>query len=496
MQHQDVVVVGAGISGIAAGVKLREAGVRDFVLLERAAAYGGTWRANTYPGCACDVPSALYSYSFAPNPGWSRAFARQPEILEYVAATARSHGLDDHTRFGVEVLDARWSARDQLWTIRTDAGTLTSRFLVGAAGPWNEPLVPEIPGLDTFPGPCFHSSRWDHGLDLTGKRVAVIGTGASAVQLVPELQPVVARLELFQRTAQWVLPKPDLPLPPAARAALRLPGAAAALRAVENGVMETLGVGFRRPRPFMLGLQALSRAYLTAAVRDPALRAKLTPDYLIGCKRLLFSNTYYQSLTRPNTGVHPTAVAEVRGSTLVGADGTTVEADAIVLSTGFHITDMPIARQVRDDTGKSLDDHWRGSPEAYRGTVVAGFPNLFLLLGPNAGNAHSSAFRFVEAQVELAVTAITEALVHGWASLEVRPEVQAAYNDALQRDLAGTVHNAGGCRSYYLDVNGRNSSLSPWSTRRTVRELRAFDPGDHRIVRERRPVAVGDAPHP
>ena len=480
--HHDVVIIGAGISGIAAGIKLREAGVHDFAILERAATYGGTWRANTYPGCACDVPSALYSYSFAPNADWSRGFARQPEILDYVTRTARSHGLDEHTRFGVEVLDARWSGREQLWRIETDGGSMTSRFLVGAAGPWNEPLVPEIPGLETFAGTWFHSSRWDHDVDLTGKRVAVVGTGASAVQFVPEIRRRAAKVEVFQRTAQWVLPKIDFPLPRPVRRALRLPLAASALRTVENAIMEGLGIGFRHPRPLMLGLQAASRAYLTATVRDAALRSKLTPDYLIGCKRLLFSNSYYQALTRPDVDVHAMAVREVRGSTVVGADGATVEADVIVMGTGFHITDMPIAGQVRDDDGKSLDDHWQGSPEAYRGTVVSGFPNLFLLLGPNAGNAHSSAFRFVEAQVSLAVTMITEALAHGWSSLEVLPEVQAAYNDAVQRDLSGTVYNAGGCSSYYLDVNGRNSSLSPWSTRRTTRELSRFDPADYRIV--------------
>jgi cation diffusion facilitator CzcD-associated flavoprotein CzcO len=481
VEHSEVVIVGAGISGVTAGVKLLEAGIDDFVLLERADRFGGTWRANTYPGCACDVPSALYSFSFCSNPDWSRGFARQPEILQYVEGVAESRGLRDHTRFGVDVLDARWSSRDALWTIETSAGSMTSRFLVGAAGPWNEPLVPGIPGLTTFEGDWFHSSRWDHGVDLVGKNVVVIGTGASAVQFVPEIQRAAARVELFQRTAQWVLPKPDFALPGAIRRLMRVPLAARVVRAVENAVMEGLGIGFRRPRPLMLGLQAVGRAHLAATVRDPELRAKLTPDYLIGCKRLLLSNDYYPALSQPNVGVHPTAVAKVRGGQVVGADGTTVDADVIILGTGFHITDMPIAGHVRDDDGKSLDDHWQGSPEAYLGTVVTGFPNLFLLLGPNAGNAHNSAFRFIEAQADLAVKVIRESAAGGWRAVEVRPEVQAAYNEGMQRDLAGTVYNAGACRSYYLDVNGRNSTLSPWSTRRTTRRIRAFHPEDYLV---------------
>ncbi|MFF4628565.1 flavin-containing monooxygenase [Streptomyces griseorubiginosus] len=476
--HVEVLVVGAGISGVGAGARLRAAGVRDFLIVEAAGDFGGTWRANTYPGCQCDVPSRLYSYSFAPNPRWTRVYAHQPEILAYVRRVADTYGLREHTRFGVRVTEARWQPGPARWRVRTDAGEFTARFLIAGAGPWNEPLVPDVPGLDRFPGEVFHSARWNHAYDLRGKRVAVLGTGASAVQFVPRIVPDVARLHLFQRTAQWVLPKPDHHVPRAERWAMgHVPGARAAVAALEYRVMEALGHGFRRPG-LMRGVQAVARAHLRATVRDPALRRKLTPDYTIGCKRILFSNHYYPALTRPQVEVHAAAVRAVDGSTVRGADGSCAEVDAIILGTGFHILDSPLAGLVRDGTGRTLADHWQGSPEAYLGTVVAGFPNAFLLLGPGLGTGHSSAFAILEAQLDLVLGAITAARQQSWAAIEVREEVQSAYNARLQAALAGTVYNSGGCRSYYLDANGRNSFSWPWSTGRLRSEVGRFDARD------------------
>ncbi len=477
--HHEVVIVGGGPSGIGAAIRLREAGVTDLLIVEKADSFGGTWRANTYPGCACDVPSALYSFSFAPNPEWTRAFARQPEILTYLRDVAARHDLEQVTRFGTEMTDSRWDG--ERWHIDTTTGPLTARFLVAAAGPWNEPLLPELPGLDTFPGPVFHSSRWDHDADLAGRRVAVVGSGASAVQIVPEIVPEVARLELFQRTAQWVLPKPDHYVPRVERWLMRtVPGAQRALRRAEYAAMETLGVGFRHPRLMRL-LEYVGRAHLRASVSDPDLRRRLTPSYTLGCKRLLFSNTYYRALAQRHVDVHATGLAEVRGSTLIGADGTQVEVDAIVLGTGFKILDMPVAARVRDEQGRTLAEHWRGSPRAYRGTVSTGFPNLFLLLGPNLGTGHTSAFTILEAQLGLVADAVSHVRDQDGATLTVRAEVQQRFNESVQAALPSTVYNAGGCSSYYLDDNGTNSFSWPWSSGRLSREVPAFDPAEFEV---------------
>jgi cation diffusion facilitator CzcD-associated flavoprotein CzcO len=487
----DVLVVGAGASGVGAAVTLRSLGVDDFVVLEKADSIGGTWRDNTYPGCACDVPSALYSFSFAPNPEWTRAFAGRQEIRAYLADVAQRYGVLAHVRCGVEMTHAAWDTAAERWVVQTTSGTWSARVLVAGAGPWNEPLLPDLPGLDSFPGTVFHSSRWDHDADLTGKRVAVVGTGASAVQFVPAIQPLVARLHLFQRTAQWVLPKPDHYVPRAERWLLRnVPLAQRMLRRFEYAAMEALGVGFRNPWILRV-VQRLGLAHLRLTVKDPKLRRALTPDYTLGCKRLLMSNTYYPALTRPNVDVHPSAVQEIRGSTVVGADGAGHEVDAIVFGTGFHILDMPLSERVHDGTGRSLADRWEGSPQAYLGTTVSGFPNLFLLLGPNLGTGHSSAFMILEAQLAYLRDALRRMRSDGWSSIDVRPEVQEAYNAEVQDALPGTVYNSGGCSSYYLDGNGRNSFIWPWSTGRMRRRIRAFDPDEYHVRRRpQRPARI------
>ncbi|MGV0625313.1 flavin-containing monooxygenase [Mycolicibacter minnesotensis] len=473
--HHDVVVIGAGISGICAAIKLREAEVTDLVVLEKANAYGGTWRANTYPGCACDVPSRLYSFSFAQRPDWSRIYSGQPEILEYIESVAREHRLDEVTRFGVEVTGARWDAADRHWKIFTSDGELTARFLVAAAGPWSEPKIPDLAGLDEFPGEVFHSARWNHDYDVTGKQLAVIGSGASAVQFVPHLQSKAAKVHLFQRTAHWVLPKPDYAISRMERWALRSSAVfQRGMKSIEYGAMETVGLAFHRPKPLMHVLQALGRIYLRMAVRDRALRAKLTPSYLLGCKRILFSNDYLQSLGKPNVTVHETGVAEIRGTTVVGSDGSMADVDAIILGTGFHILDMPVADIIRGADGRTLTEHWTGSPEAYLGTTVTGFPNAFIVLGPSLGTGHSSAFTIVEAQVGYIVDAIRWSKSTD-AVLDVSSEVQAAYIDEVQSALAGTAYNAASCNSYYVDDNGRNSFSWPWSTNELIRRVGRFD---------------------
>jgi cation diffusion facilitator CzcD-associated flavoprotein CzcO len=328
----------------------------------------------------------------------------------------------------------------------------------------------------------FHSARWNHGYDLTGKRVAVIGTGASAVQFVPEIVPRVERLHLFQRTAQWVLPKPDHPVPAVERFLLRrFPVLQRALRAAEYGLLETLGFGFRHPW-LLRQVQKIGLAHLRRSVRDPVLRRKLTPDYTLGCKRLLMSNTYYRALTRSTVDVHGTAVRAVAGSRVLGADGSAAEVDAIIFGTGFHILDMPVSARVFDAGGRSLDDHWKGSPQAYAGTTVAGFPNLYLLLGPSLGTGHSSAFTIVEAQLRHTVAAVTRTLRSERTSLAVRPEAQAGFNADVQAALPGTVYQSGGCSSYYTDVNGRNSFSWPFSTGRLRAQVGEFREADYEVT--------------
>ncbi|CAM3326254.1 NAD(P)/FAD-dependent oxidoreductase [Kibdelosporangium persicum] len=478
-----IAIIGAGASGIGAAIKLRQAGVTGFVVLEKARELGGTWRDNTYPGCACDVPSALYSYSFAPNPEWTRAFAQQPEIRQYLERTASRYDVRRHIRFGVRLDDARWNPSTNRWDLATSDGQYTAQLLIAGTGPWHQPRIPDLPGLDEFPGETFHSARWNHDYDLTGKRIAVVGTGASAVQFVPAIQPKVGELRLYQRTAQWVLPKPDHYVPTVERWLLRtFPVTQKALRAAEYAAMEALGVGFRHPWVLRL-VQRIGLLHLRRSVSDPELRRALTPDYTLGCKRLLMSNTYYRSLTKPNVAVHNTAVREIRGSTVVGADGSESEVDAIIFGTGFHILDMPVASRVRDADGRTLADVWQGSPQAYLGTSVNGFPNLFLLLGPNLGTGHSSAFSILESQLAYVVDAVQAIRRNGWSSIDVRKDVQDAYNADVQRALRTTVYNAGGCVSYYLDANGRNSFSWPWSTVTMTRRIKDFDPASYTAAR-------------
>ena len=476
-----VLIVGAGASGLGAAIRLLQAGITDFAVLEKADELGGTWRDNTYPGCACDVPSALYSYSFAPNPSWTRAFAGQSEIRAYLRDTAARFGVPQYVRFGVEMVRAQWDEALQHWSVETTDGVIEARVLITGTGPWHQPVVPDIPGLSGFTGPVFHSSRWDHGVDLAGKRVAVVGSGASAVQFVPAIQPLVGELHLFQRTAQWVLPKPHHYVPRAERWLMRrLPVAQRMLRAIEYGGMEALGYGFRHPW-VMRQIQRLGLLHLRRAVRDPELRAALTPRYTLGCKRLLMSNDYYPALAQSNVSVHATGVQEVQGNKIVGVDGSVAEVDVVVLGTGFRILDLPLATRMYDADGRSLQDHWRGSPQAYLGTTVTGFPNAFNLLGPSLGTGHTSAFMILEAQLDHTLGVLQALLRNGWSSIDVRPAVQERFNAEVQQALGGTVYETGGCASYYHDVNGRNSFNWPWSTRRLRAQVGRFDPDSYAI---------------
>ena len=474
----DVLIVGAGISGIGAAIRLLKEGFTDFVILEKAADLGGTWRDNTYPGCECDVPSALYSYSFAQKPDWTRNFAGQAEILDYVRDTAQSHGILPYIRFSQPVERSQWDEAAGHWVVKAGSNTYYARTTIACGGYLHEPIIPSIPGLKEFKGKLFHSSRWDHEHDLTGERVAVIGTGASAIQFVPKIQPQVKSLAIFQRTAQWVLPKPNRRNEGLKRRVLSQAVLLNLWRKMLYGGFESFGIGFRRPA-LLRQFQKIGVSHIKRKVADPELRAKLTPDYTLGCKRVLMSNHYYPALCKPNVDLFATGVKELRGNVVVGADGSEAEADTIILGTGFYVTEQPIAKHVFDAKGRSLSEAWAGRMEAYRGTCIAGFPNSFMVLGPNLGIGHNSAFVVIEAQFDYIMSALTTMRDKQLSRIEVRPEVQARFNVEVQKDLQTTVWNTGGCSSYYLDKNGFNSIGFPWSTLKMRKLLSAFDEGSY-----------------
>ncbi|HEY0098826.1 MAG TPA: NAD(P)/FAD-dependent oxidoreductase [Pyrinomonadaceae bacterium] len=481
-----VAIIGSGFGGLGLAIRLKQAGVEDLVIFERAGDVGGTWRDNTYPGCACDVESHLYSFSFAPNPDWSRSFSPQPEIWEYLKRCARDFGLLPHIRFRHEVREAAWNEAAQHWRIETSQGTYTASVLVMASGALSEPDVPGIKGLENFRGKAFHSARWDHDYDLTGRRVAVVGTGASAVQFVPEIQPKVARLHLFQRTPPWILPRRDRALSARERRLFRrFPLTQRASRAAIYLFRELFLLPFRHFR--LAGLvERIALRHLARSVPDETLRAKLVPAYAIGCKRILISNDYLPSLVRPNVEVVTEGIAEVREHSILDSSGVERAVDAIILGTGFRVTDPPLAKHVRGRDGRTLSEVWAGSPQAHLGTAVTGFPNLFILLGPNTGLGHNSVVYMIEAQIEHVVAALGHAWRHGASAIEPRAEAQKRFVAEVQRRMEGTVWTAGGCASWYLDSRGRNSTLWPdfsWRFRRRVARLNpdeyllSFPPG-------------------
>ncbi len=489
--HARVVVVGTGFSGVAAAVALQRAGEDDVVLLEQADEVGGTWRDNAYPGCACDVPSHLYQLSYAPNPGWGHAFARQPEIQRYLVDVATRLGVRDRVRFGTALERAAWDAAAGVWRVETSRGAMTAEVLVTATGALSEPAVPDLPGLGSFAGPSFHSARWDHDVELDGRRLAVVGTGASAVQFVPHVQRRAAALTVFQRTPAWVLPRRDRRIPAIERALYRrFPGLQRLLRERTYWTRESWVLGFSGRTGIMRAAQVMARRHLARQVRDPALRAVLTPDFRIGCKRVLLSNDWYPALVAPTTTVVPERVVEVRPHGVVSeaADGTRTEhpADVLVWGTGFHVTDQPIASRVVGTDGRTLAGHWSGTGmQAHLGLTVAGFPNLFVMMGPNTGQGHTSVILFAEAQARYLAGLVRA--TRGSGAVEPRKDVQDRWNADLQRRLAPTVWNSGGCRSWYLDDHGRNTVLWPSFAESYRRRLAEVDLSDYLL----HPVPTG-----
>lgn len=476
-RHVAVAIVGAGFSGLGMARSLKQHGIEDFVLLERAEEVGGVWQYNTYPGCRCDVPSHLYSFSFAPNPEWTHTYSGQQEIRSYLDRCAEQFGLRPHLRTGVALDTASWREDRSCWELETNAGTLTANVLVSAMGPLTEPKLPDVPGIETFAGKTMHSARWDHDYDLTGKTVASIGTGASAIQYVPEIQPQVEKLYVVQRTAPWVMPHSDRPITDAERKLYRrVPLAQRIVRGAVYAGKELLVLGFvKRPR-LMRALERLSGAHMRKHVADPALQRQLTPDYRLGCKRILPSNRWYPALAAPNVELVPAGLAEVREHSILTTDGTERQVDAIVFGTGFHVTDLPLAGKVRGRAGKLLDDLWQGSPRAYLGTSVPGFPSFFMLLGPNTGLGHSSMIYMTESQIAHVTDAVLALRKSGANEIEVTDAAHDAYNRDLDARMRGTIWDTGGCLSFYLDATGRNATLWPDWTWRFRRRCTQFDP--------------------
>ncbi len=486
-----IAIIGAGMSGIGMAIALREEGVEDFVILERAGDLGGTWRDNTYPGCACDIPSVLYSYAGEPNPEWSRVWAGQAEIWSYMRVVASRHEIEPHIRYGHELVAADWDDAEQRWRLSTTGGEFVAEIVIAATGPLADPMIPSLTGIDRFQGHSFHSARWDHEHDLRGRRVAVIGTGASAIQLVPEIAPVVGRLALFQRTPPWVMPRGNPEIPERWRRLFtRRPAALSAARELVFSAQEALHLGFRHPA--LMGMaERRARGAIERQVTDPALRAKLIPSYRLGCKRVLNSDRWYPALCRDNVDVIIAGIAEVTETGITDNAGHHHPVDTIIFATGFLATDPPVSHHIRGRHGALLADRWGGSPEAHLGLGVAGFPNLFFLLGPNTGLGHNSVLLMIEAQIAYLRQALGHRRRLGLATLEPTAAAQARYVQRLDRDTEGSVWTSGGCASWYLDVTGRNSVLWPDSVRAYQRRLARFDAADYlvELPRSRRPRA-------
>jgi cation diffusion facilitator CzcD-associated flavoprotein CzcO len=454
-----IVIAGTGFGGIGMAIALEKAGYHDFVVLEKADDLGGTWRDNQYPGCACDVPSPLYSYSYELSPSWTQLFAPQQEIWDYLRMCARKYGVDTHIRYGSKIQRMDWDEQARRWDITTGQGSYHARAVVAAGGGLHIPADPDIPGMDSFGGTAFHSSRWERSCELAGKQVTVIGTGASAIQFIPEIAAQPARLRVFQRTPPWLHPRPDAPIPAKVRGGLgAAPLAARALRDAIYWMLEARAFGFAVHPALLAPLQTVARRHLENQVTDPELRAKLTPDYTIGCKRILLSSSYYPALQRPNVDLITDRISEITPAGVVTADGTAHPADVIIYATGFNVTESVTALNVTGRDGRKLS---REGLEAYYGITVPGFPNFFMLLGPNTGSGHSSVVFMIESQVQHIMSCLRILARDQAETIEVSPDALRRFSTGLQRRLGRAVWSTGGCTSWYLDAAGVNRALWP-----------------------------------
>ncbi len=490
-----VVIIGTGFAGLCMAIRLKQAGIHTFTVLEKAKSLGGTWRDNDYPGAACDVQSHLYSFSFEKNPRWSRMFARQAEIRSYLEHCADKYALRPHLRFEAEVTSSVFDEGRGVWTVTLASGEqMEADVVVTATGGLSRPSYPDIPGLSTFRGKLFHSARWDHEYPLAGKKVGVIGTGASAIQFVPQIAPRVQALRVFQRTPPWILPKPD-------RVIGRLEQALYAIvpflqwihRLLLYWFLELRVLGFAVNPKLMALPQSAALRYLEKSVADPALRKKLTPNYTIGCKRVLISNDYFEAVQRPNVDVVDAGIREITPDGVLTLDGRLHELDAIILGTGFQASESVAPFEVRGRGGLDLNEHWKDGAEAYLGTTVAGFPNLFLIVGPNTGLGHSSMVFMIESQVAYVMSALRALRRNGARSMDVREDVQTDYNRRLHARLDGAVWSSG-CTSWYRTRTGKNTTLWPTFTFTFRMLTRSVTVADYRFAAAE--PALGRLPAP
>ncbi|WP_051637339.1 flavin-containing monooxygenase [Rhodococcus sp. UNC363MFTsu5.1] len=480
-----VLIIGAGFSGMGMAIQLLTAGRPDFVILEKADEVGGTWRENTYPGCACDVPSHMYSFSFEPNPGWSELWSGQEEIFAYLRGLADKYRLRAKIHFGRTVNGGYWDETENRWHVRTEEGDeYVAQYLVAGVGALHVPNVPDLPGMADFGGVAFHSARWDHGYDLAGKRVAVIGTGASAVQFVPEIVDAVADLQLYQRTPAWVVPRKNLSIGTRMRRVFGLvPPVRRAFRDGIYWVSEALAIGLNGHSNLMRPLERIAKKNIARSIADPALQRKLTPDYRIGCKRILGSSDYYPALAKPNVEIITEGIERVTGSGIVARDGRVREADAIIFATGFHVTDGFDSVNLAGVGGRELVPYWNEHGiQTHLGITVAGYPNAFFLLGPNTALGHNSVVFMIEQQIRYVLAAMALVDRSGAEAIAVRPEVQDRFNVDIQAKLSKGVWTNGGCVSWYLDAKGVNRTIWPGFTWQYWLRTRRLDPSDFELV--------------
>jgi cation diffusion facilitator CzcD-associated flavoprotein CzcO len=495
--HFRVANIGAGFTGVAMAHALRRAGIEDWIVLEKSPGVGGVWRDNTYPGIACDIPSHYYSLSFAPNPDWERTFSSGRQIWDYLERVAEDVNLSERALFGEELLEASWDEQRERWALRTSTRRLTADVVVDGSGVLSAPSLPPIAGIERFQGAVFHSSRWDHEQTLDGKRVAVIGTGASAIQIVPAVQPFVERMTIFQRTPGWVLPRNDRDVTDLERRILRaFPALQRMIRfgqfAFRDGVLLRL-LMHRRARQV---LQAVALAHLRRSIEDPELRRKLTPDFEIGCKRIMITNDWYPALSQPNVEVETSPIREVREHSILTADGVEHDVDAIVCATGFHVTDPPSGAIFHGRDGRSLAQTWGVSPRAYRGVTTHNFPNLFRIASIGTGTGHASHVWQIESAVTYVLDALRTMDEHSLASVEVSADAQDAYTRRVHAMVKDTVWAVGGCSSWYLDAGGEPSAVWPSSAWHYRNWTRRFDLEAYNAVKRRPPARAADAGTP
>jgi cation diffusion facilitator CzcD-associated flavoprotein CzcO len=476
--HQyEQIIVGAGFAGLCMAIRLKEAGMNDFIILDRNAHIGGTWYDNCYPGAACDVESHLYSYSFEPNPDWSRQFSPQQEILRYMEYCAEKYLLTPHIKLNTNIKQSVYDEKNALWNVIADSGdTFTGKMLVTCSGGLSEPAFPDIKGLDSFKGKLFHSARWDKGYDLKDKNVAVIGTGASAIQIVPAIVSAVKHLDLFQRTAPWILPKKDKDISAFRRAMYKyFPITRRLYRTRLYWRNELMAIGFVVKPGIMKVAGKIVARHLNSSVKDETLRKKLTPHFTLGCKRVLLSNEYYPALEKQNVSLVTDAIQQVNEKGILTKDGIQHDADVIILATGFQAAEGVLRYDVKGKGGIDLNETWREGAQAYLGTSIAGFPNMFIVVGPNTGLGHSSMILMIEAQVNYIMQALKTIKAKGAKSADVKKDVELKFNENLQIQLAKSVWQSGGCMSWYQTKSGKNVTLWPGFTFTFMNKTKHFE---------------------